>query len=272
MNLENSFTQSAKLSYIEYKAAAICQTPWQQVALGRPIMKARSVMFSFTRYSYRQDSCNESPVIHAHPQYEIGYIHSGSLSYMMGGRKIDIESGDLILLSGLTIHGVHARVHDMIGSKFVFDAQLAQIFSSTLLSFSPLEPFKTVNNARIRLGAEDREEFERILAQIDRFHRLHRQDQTQFNRMLVAFFDLLLFIGAQCGVAELERSSPSKDKERLAREVIELSVTRMNGKRQLARLRRLHDGTRWPKVLTCGCCGRLHATTKWNSFGMSRPC
>ncbi|MBD2865319.1 AraC family transcriptional regulator [Paenibacillus oceani] len=184
-------------------------------------MKARSAMFSFTRYSYRQDSCNESPVIHAHPQYEIGYIHSGSFSYMMGGRKIDIESGDLILLSGLTIHGVHARVHDMIGSKFVFDAQLAQIFSSSLLSYSPLEPFKTVNNARIRLGAEDREEFERILAQIDRFHRLHRQDQTQFNRMLVAFFDLLLFIGAQCGVAELERSSPSKEKERLVREVIE---------------------------------------------------
>ncbi|MDF2722345.1 MAG: AraC-like ligand binding domain, partial [Paenibacillus sp.] len=72
-------------------------------------------MFSFTRYCYRQDSCNESPVIHAHPQYEIGYIHSGAFSYMMGGRKVDIESGDLILLSGLTTHGVHARVSDMIG-------------------------------------------------------------------------------------------------------------------------------------------------------------
>lgn len=54
-------------------------------------------MFAFTRYGYCQDSCNEDPIIHAHPQYEIGYIHSGACSYMLGGRRIVVESGDLIL-------------------------------------------------------------------------------------------------------------------------------------------------------------------------------
>lgn len=177
-------------------------------------------MVTFTRYGYQQDSYNEAPIIHAHPQYEIGYIHDGSCSYMLGGRRIVVEGGDLILLNGLASHGLYAAESGMICSKIIFDAQLPQIFHSSFMPVNPLEPFQRVRSARIRLAQNDRGECERILTQVNRFYELHRGDQVQLNRMLVAFVDLLLFIGTQYGMAETERSLPSTEKERLANEIV----------------------------------------------------
>lgn len=184
-------------------------------------MAAGNVGFAFTRYGYCQDSCNEAPTVHAHPQYEIGYIHSGACGYMLGGRKIVVESGDLILLSGLATHGLYASERGMVSSKLIFDAHLAQLFHSSLIAGNPLEPFQRIRNARIRLDKSEKEEFERILTQVNRFHATQHQSPTQFNRMLVAFFDLLLFVGAQYGMAEVDRPSPSAEKERLAQQIVD---------------------------------------------------
>lgn len=182
-------------------------------------MKAGNTLISFTRYGYRQDSCTEAPIIHAHPQYEIGYIHSGEMSYMLGGRRILVESGDLILLSGLATHGLYAPERGMISSKFVFDPQLAQVFKSAIMTDSPLGPIDHVRNARVRLGKQEREECERILNQVNRFYGKH--DEIQMHRMLVAFYDLLLFIGGQYGMSGMESSPPSLEKERLANEIVQ---------------------------------------------------
>lgn len=177
-------------------------------------------MVKFTRYGYRQDSFYAAPIVHTHPQYEISFIHAGSCSYMLGGRRIVVESGDLIMLNGLAPHGRYAAESGLIYSKFIFDVQLSQVFHPFFMPVNPLEPFQRVRNAHIRLEQNGRDECERILAQVNRFYEMQHRDQPQFNRMLVAFVDLLLFIGTQYGMAETERSIPSTEKERLANEIV----------------------------------------------------
>lgn len=177
-------------------------------------------MVTFTRYAYRQDSHNEAPIIHAHPQFEIGFIHEGSCSYMLGGRQIVVESGDMLFLNGLASHGLYGAESGMICSKVIFDEQLAKIFRSSFMPASPLEPLKRVRDARIRLERNARAECEGILSQINRFYESRQTHPTQLHRMLVAFVDLLLFLGTQYGMNETERSLPSTEKERLANELV----------------------------------------------------
>ncbi|MDF2724505.1 MAG: AraC family transcriptional regulator, partial [Paenibacillus sp.] len=94
-----------------------------------------------------------------------------------------------------------------------------QIFNTSLRIGNPLEPFKRLRNARIRLEAKERVECEQILTQVNRFY--DERDHRQYTRLLVAFYDLLLFIGGQYGDSEVEVPYPSQEKELLTNEIID---------------------------------------------------
>lgn len=173
--------------------------------------------FAFTRYGYR--ICEEAPSIHSHTQYEICYVHSGGYRYMLGGQQMVLQSGDLVVLSSLTKHGLHSLEPRMIATKLIFDPHLVRVLNTSFGPYDPLALFKRFRNICIRLEADKRAECERILMQIHHF--IGELDFNKSVRMLLAFYDLLLFIEDQCEIAKIEKPYPSTEKERLVNEIID---------------------------------------------------
>lgn len=156
---------------------------------------------------------------HTHPQYEIYYFHSGSCDYMMGERIIRLEPGDLIIMNGMTQHG--PRVYEpseYVRTMFSFDPYVVQIFDENLRTCEPLMPFKVLKNYHFRLGPEARKECEEILQRINRFY--YKNDIVQYNRFLMAFYDLLMFIHVEgCSAMEARQRSDS-EREQYVNQII----------------------------------------------------
>ncbi|CAG7643465.1 helix-turn-helix domain-containing protein [Paenibacillus allorhizosphaerae] len=162
---------------------------------------------------------------HTHSQYEIYYFHKGKCDYLIGDEVFELESGDVIIMNGMTLHGpIVDRANEYVRSMFSFYPEIVRIFHKTLGPLNPLRPFEQLKNRRIRLRGERKTEFEAILQRIHKYY--YSENTALFNRFLLAFFDLLWLIYGECQAAmELmseEKASNGTDKERNVQKVISL--------------------------------------------------
>ncbi|MFC6228280.1 AraC family transcriptional regulator [Paenibacillus allorhizosphaerae] len=174
----------------------------------------------FTDYYYKWRMLPSRFTLHTHPRYEILYFHSGSCSYVLGDRVIPLQPGDLIIMNGMTQHCPKVdRSSEYVRTMFSFDPCLVEIFGPALLKCSPLQPFETLRNHHIRLNPDAQADLENILERIDRFYRLN--DIVPHHRLLMAFYDLLMFVYEQCRAEIGGRPRYKSDRERYAQQIID---------------------------------------------------
>ncbi|MFC3773224.1 helix-turn-helix domain-containing protein [Paenibacillus sp. GCM10012303] len=168
----------------------------------------------FNEYYYL---CNTPFVktFHTHPQYEIYYFHKGKCDYLIGDQVFELESGDAILMNGMTLHGpIVDRDNEYVRSMFSFYPEIIRIFHQTLGPLNPLRPFEVLKNYRIRLSGDRKVEFEDMLRRMNKYY--YCQNTVEFNRSLLAFFELLWFLYGECEEAMegLEQTGPANGMEK----------------------------------------------------------
>ncbi|MBD2862204.1 helix-turn-helix transcriptional regulator [Paenibacillus oceani] len=158
-------------------------------------------------------------LVHSHVQYEIYYFHGGRCDYVLGDRTIPLQPGDLIIMNGLTPHCPKVdRSAEYVRTMFSFDPHLVQLFGHNLLACNPLKPFETLRNHHIRLSTATKTECEDILSRINRYY--YSEDPVHRNRLLAAFYDLLMLIYELCrGEMESARNGVS-DWERYVQQIV----------------------------------------------------
>lgn len=165
---------------------------------------------------------NEHPLpggrFHSHAFYEIFYFHEGRCTYLIGDSIFALKPGDLLLMNGLTLHCPNVEP----GSRYVrsiihFDpAWVCQGLSDTVRS-TLLDPFETLRNHRITLTGDNRDEFERLLRDMQRLSRTcvdYRQE-----RLSLRLQEMLYVIAGWCQGAVQEQELVS-EKERHVQHVM----------------------------------------------------
>ncbi|MDF2724079.1 MAG: AraC family transcriptional regulator [Paenibacillus sp.] len=171
-------------------------------------------------YNWKGLKQGSASFAHTHPQYEIYYFHNGDCDYMLGERTIRLAPGDLIIMDGMTIHG--PTVYEpsrYVRTMFSFDPYLVQIFDASMRSCDPLKPFHVLKNFHFRLSTEARAECEALLGRINRFY--SQNDIIQFNRFLMAFYDLLIFIHLQARPFVEEKQSVDRERQQHVQRLIQ---------------------------------------------------
>lgn len=168
--------------------------------------------------TFHSDQPILSGQFHSHPYYEIFYFHEGRCTYLIGDSIFALKPGDLLLMNGLVLHCPNVEP----GSRYVrsilhFDpAWICKGLSDTAKSIM-LDPFETLRNHRINLIGADRDEFEGILADINRLS----TSNVGFcqERMTLRIQEMLYMIADWCQVAVQDQDSIS-DKERHVQHVV----------------------------------------------------
>ncbi|WP_217560295.1 AraC family transcriptional regulator [Paenibacillus sp. GbtcB18] len=146
--------------------------------------------------SYRNEGKVDS-VFHSHAYYEIYYFHSGSCNYLIGGNIYMLQPGDLILMNGMTLHcpKVDTAV-PYIRTTVHFEPAALKPYLELPHAVNVLQPFQELKNCRLTLRGPDKEEAERILHEMS----IHRKTDglIAYNRLHLAFLDLLYFVREQC--------------------------------------------------------------------------
>ncbi|MEF3305467.1 helix-turn-helix transcriptional regulator [Paenibacillus sp. GYB003] len=174
----------------------------------------------FAEYYYKWSVVPKAPAFHSHPQYEVYYFHEGRCDYLLGDRVIPLQSGDLIIMNGMTRHCPKVeRESEYVRTMFSFEPHLVQLFGPDLLACDPLKPFERLRNHHIRLDPKAKEECEDILARINRFY--YSNDVVHRNRLLSAFYDLLMLIYEQCRPEMKAARQPASDRQRYVQSMID---------------------------------------------------
>lgn len=130
---------------------------------------------------------------HSHPEYEIFYFHEGKSNYLIGDRIYTLSAGDLIIMHGLTLHCPKLNHRNAyIRSVIHFDPSYVQTINPLFPQTRLLEPFEELQNHRVNLQDEIKEEFESMLSKLDRLNRSTEEGKRQ--RFLLGFLDILFFI------------------------------------------------------------------------------
>lgn len=152
----------------------------------------------FDEYYYLWDyPFSMKEVLHSHLLYEIYYFHSGKVSYQIGEHVFELHPGSLIILNGLTPHGpIVDKKHEYVRTMFTFHPSIMQLVNEQALLLDPLQPFEVLKNHHVILQGEKKREFEESLNRIN--HLYGKQDLIALQRLLLCFFDMLMFIYDQC--------------------------------------------------------------------------
>ncbi|MDF2723012.1 MAG: AraC family transcriptional regulator [Paenibacillus sp.] len=173
--------------------------------------------FPFALYEYRKSEPCTVP--HDCTQYHFYYVHSGSCSYNQGRKAVRWNPGDLIITNGITPYSpVTDSGWACEQTRFSFDPQLAHVFDPHFCTDSPLKAFIELRNFRIRLNDEQIADCDSILQRINRFY--EEEEPAFYNRFLMAFYDLLMFISNLCKNAMDHNEKVSPEKERNVQKII----------------------------------------------------
>ncbi|NMO94871.1 helix-turn-helix transcriptional regulator [Paenibacillus lemnae] len=169
-------------------------------------------------YSYRSDYLIESGIFHSHPSHEIFYFHEGTCTYLIGDRIYVLQPGDLLLMNGLTLHCPHIEPDARyVRSIIHFDPGILDQWLSPALSAKALTPFQQLSNLRLTLAGAEREEFERMLVELNRLSLSPSGHHNERRGLRLA--DLLLYIADICSETTVAQSEYS-EKERHVQHVI----------------------------------------------------
>lgn len=130
---------------------------------------------------------------HSHYNYEIFYFHEGKGSYILGDKIHSLSPGSMILMNGITLHSpIFVEGCSYVRTIISFDPTYIKEALSYLFAHNPIFTFEKLKNTKIQLDAEERHEFEHILANMNRF--FSQNGGHSPDRFKVAFIDALFFI------------------------------------------------------------------------------
>ena len=134
---------------------------------------------------------------HTHATYEIYYFHAGKVNYLINDRIYKLESGDMILMHGMTLHKAHLEQIDRYErtiihfDPFYFKQHMQPSFAPDLLM-----PFHKLKNIRLSFIEPVRIEIETLL------HKLVLLQQSAeplaIERSHIVLLELMLLIYTQC--------------------------------------------------------------------------
>jgi AraC-like DNA-binding protein len=158
-------------------------------------------------------------VFHSHQHYEVYYFHGGKCTYLIGDRIYVLAPGDLILMNGMTLHCAKIDPSvEYVRSIIHFEPAGLQPLLEPLRSVNILQPFRELNNFRIRLRGRNREEVEQLLGHMNEMYK--RRDPVGFNRFRLAFVDLLHIIFEHCQQPLKDKGELPSEKEKTAQSII----------------------------------------------------
>jgi len=136
-------------------------------------------------------------IYHTHLSYEIYYFHAGKVNYLINDRIYKLESGDMILMHGMTLHKAHLEQNDRYErtiihfDPFYFTQNLQPSYVPDLLV-----PFNKLKNIRISFNEPIRNEIESILHKLVLLQKSAEPFATQRSHMVL--LELMLLIYTQC--------------------------------------------------------------------------
>ncbi|GAA3413203.1 helix-turn-helix domain-containing protein [Paenibacillus hodogayensis] len=180
-------------------------------------MKHAHQHFPFVLYDYKSSTPCVTP--HDCTQYHFYYIHSGQCDYKQGDKTVHWKAGDMIITNGITPYSPQAESDwNCIQTRFSFDPQLAHVFDPYFCTDSPLKAFIELRNFQIGLNEEQIADCDNILLRINRFY--EEDEKAYYNRFLMAFYDLLMFISNLCKEEMDNNQKVSAEKERNVQNII----------------------------------------------------
>lgn len=172
----------------------------------------------FDAYHYRC-TCGSDHQRSGVPRYEIYYVHEGTGEHLALEQAVQLAPGDLILTDGTTQHSMRANARDLlVHTMLAFSPSHLRRLEGQVNGIDLLLPFEVLGQYHIRLTGGAKAECEETLARIERFRT--GSDWVQFNRLVMAFFDLLVMAYAECEPAMKAANYTVTDKERNVRKVI----------------------------------------------------
>jgi AraC-like DNA-binding protein len=145
------------------------------------------IQMGYRETGYRQQ------LPHSHTKYEIFYFHQGLVSMIVGDRVYELESGDMILMNGMTLHCPHVDPQfEYERSAVHFDSSYMSEWLGRMNQLNVLGMFQKYGGRRIRLQGESKSEFERLLADLADLYM--RSDQVSFHRFHARLVDLLFAV------------------------------------------------------------------------------
>lgn len=170
----------------------------------------------FEEYQYR----SLAPIQICLPStlYHIIYIHEGASDRHTGEIQSTSSSGELIIRNCGTLHDLDAEPGEAkLHTHLAFLPGIIKSLETQANGIDLLLPFELLGQIRVRLQSEAVLECEDALRRINRFH--SKPDWVQYNRLVMAFLDLLIIIYAQCEPRMKETNYSVTDKERNVRKV-----------------------------------------------------
>lgn len=159
------------------------------------------------------------PEFHSHSFHEVYYFHGGKCSYLIGDKIYVLAPGDLILMHGMTLHCVKIDPSQQyVRSIIHFEPAGVAPFLTMANSVNILQPFQELRNHRLSLRGEVKLEVERLLGLMEH-HRL-KGNQIGYNRMQLAFVDLLYLIYDQCLQPMQHKEDFNSKKESTVQDII----------------------------------------------------
>jgi AraC-like DNA-binding protein len=129
----------------------------------------------------------------SHDNYEIFYFHEGKGNYLIGDKIHPLYPGTLILMDGMTLHSPNCfEGIPYIRTTINFDPGHIKAITNQHFTINPLEPFERLGTLVIQLDADERQEFEDLLAKINHF--VTSKDVIAYSRYKITFIDLLFYI------------------------------------------------------------------------------
>lgn len=156
---------------------------------------------------------------HTHFHYEIYYFHSGKANYLINDRIYPLESGDLLLMHGMTLHKAHVdpavayhrtTIHF---DPYYFRQHIQPSYADDLLA-----PIQKLQNVRLQLRGTEKAEVERSLALMESLYERHTPQAYQ--RFQALFLDLMLQIREFCEQSLQALPTFTTSKERHVQSVI----------------------------------------------------
>lgn len=131
------------------------------------------------------------PSLHSHHEFEIYYLHSGKVKFILGSSLFEVHPGDLVIMNGLSPHGTITQER-CTKTNIRFDESCAAALIQPFGSFNVLKPFRKMHNMFWRITGERRENLESIFKNLNMYY--SQPSIVNFHRLRLSFADLLLFI------------------------------------------------------------------------------
>lgn len=156
---------------------------------------------------------------HTHPHYEIYYFRGGKANYLINDRIYVLEPGDLILMHGMTLHRAHVDQSEPYHRTTIhFDPFYFEKYIQPAYAANLLEPFQKLQNVRLQLQGEAKDEVEQLLQTLGELYDRHTAHAHQ--RFQARFADLMMVIGELCRQPLQEAPSFPSSKEKRVQAVI----------------------------------------------------